>query len=136
MARGRKQHSGQAAAGPGTSACPLCGEVVPVGEDGRCDLGHRVRAPGASSTPAEPLSHVDLIERGVEVPAAGVAGLAAAGLAMADTVPLDEPAWTETVEPGSFEDVDIAPVESADAVTAQDAGDESGDVDLSGELDW
>ena len=145
MARGRKERVAQAPGGPGTNACPLCGEVVPVGEDGRCDLGHRVRQPGAANTATEPLSHVDVIEHGVDV--ADVAGLAAAGLAIAGTVPLEETALAETarLEPldaERFEDdeaerleddepVDIAPVDIAPVES-----DEADDVDLSGELDW
>lgn len=151
MARRRKQGAEPAPAGPGTSACPLCGEVVAVGEDGRCDLGHRVRQPAAAGQATEPLSHVDVVDRGVAVPAAGVAGPAAAGLAAADTVPLDEEALAETVDPRSpertdDEPVDIAPVEAdpepasgeepADADREGDGKAPGADVDFSGELDW
>lgn len=157
MARRRKQGAESAPAGPGAGACPLCGEVVPVGEDGRCGLGHRVRRPAGDAQATEPLSHVDVVDGGVAVPAAEVAGPAAAGLtaagpAAADTVPLDEEALAETVDlssPQRTEDepVDVAPVE-ADShpglgeapAEADRPGDRKaaagGDVDFSGELDW
>lgn len=158
MARRRKQGAEQAPAGPGAGACPLCGEVVPVGEDGRCGLGHRVRQPAAAAQATEPLSHVDVVDRGVAVPAAGVAGPAAAGLAAAGTVALDEEALAQTVDLGSpapteDEPVDIAPVDAdrtpADSPDDADATDEAGepddadadaaaaaDTDFSSELDW
>lgn len=122
MAR-RRGRDTQVASGPGTRACPLCGEVVPVGEDGRCDLGHRVFTPATTFEQTEPLSHVDVVPPdagAVDVPAAPIAGLAAAGLALADTVPLEE---AERDEPVAAE-------------PAAEEPDEDEPLDFSAELDW
>ncbi|HWH33334.1 MAG TPA: hypothetical protein VNU01_11755 [Egibacteraceae bacterium] len=119
-----------APAGPGTLACPLCGEVVPVGEDGRCDLGHRVQPAHAESETTQPLDTAHDAEpsppreRPPEVSVAPVAGPAAAGLALADE---DGP------------DTAGAPDEDGGAAGPEDDADadaDAGDTDFSGELDW
>ena len=153
MARGRKRgRPGPAMDRPVAAdgeACPLCGEVVPVGEDGRCDLGHRVRAPGAPFAQAGPLSHVEVLEPGVGVPAAPIAGLAAEGLALGDTLgdTLSDTERLDTPDDDPFgEDAPAEDASSADdTLTGEprdgDPEDDEPDdgkpgVDFSSELDW
>lgn len=92
MRRRRGRHGGAADIPAGHDWCELCGKAVPVGPDGRCGLGHRVRSP-------EPVEEEQLIP--------GPAAQAAA-----------EPAGTqETTEPAPTEgagDIAAEPVPHGD----------------------
>lgn len=137
--RGRPGPAMDAPTAAGGAACPLCGEVVPMGEDGRCDLGHRVRPPGTPFAQSEPLSHVEVLEPGVGVPAAPIAGLAAEGLALGDALGdserLDAPEDDSSSADAPAED---APRDEPRDDGPEDDGPEDGKpgVDFSSELDW
>lgn len=142
----RRRREPALSAAEGYELCPMCGQPVTVGPDGRCELGHRVRTPVADvwvdddptfadeAATTMPIAAVDLDEPLPE----GELREALAGPLDLD-LDADDEDDVATAEPAPEEPDD------GEAASAGDEDDGAEDepaepsrpaTDLGGELDW
>src|SRR5687767_12414515 len=139
---GRRREPALSAA-EGYELCPMCGQPVTVGPDGRCELGHRVRTPVTDVWVDDDPAFAEAAAATMPIAAVGLEEPLPEGElrdALAGPLDLD-------LDDDAAATVELAP-EEPDGGEPGAAGDEADDsdehpdepprpaTDLGGELDW
>jgi len=128
-------------AAEGYELCPMCGEPVTVGPDGRCELGHRVRTPVSDVWVDDDPAFAEAAAATIPIAAVGLDEPSPEGeLRDALAGPLDLDADDAATVELAPEEPDGGEPEAEDG-EADGSNDEPEDpprpaTDLGGELDW
>lgn len=137
----RRRREPALSAAEGYELCPMCGQPVTVGPDGRCELGHRVRTPVADVWVDDDPAFADAAAATMPIAAVGLdEPLPEGELREALAGPLD-------LDADDAATVELAPQEPHDGEPEDASDEEDGSedepeepprpaTDLGGELDW